>query len=261
MPTAAYTSGCTSDRIITYAACAVSDWLDEPLGRHIRATAFSSSSRAKRDVARLLDDVDPRDHPHHRLDPLVVHRLALPRSTGLLADQDPRRRHRHRARSAGRSSPVAGPAAGGPYAGTPNRPIDRPNIVECRHSSAISVSAKCVCGSGRVTGVDILEQQLHQHDLEPESDAGHRSDLVLAQLDALLLGQPVPQGRAESDIRSGRIAQSPGTSGAVPVQVDVGIVGVPGGRFQEPLATEPVSELRSGIVAVMDAPQTVCYQW
>jgi hypothetical protein len=86
---------------------------------------------------------------------------------------------------------------------------------------------------GRVLLVDLLEQHLHQEDFEPEPGRRDARDLVLAQLDALLGGQLVPEVGA---VQRGALVQDEALAldqGSRPVDVDVGVVELVRRRLQQ----------------------------
>jgi hypothetical protein len=81
---------------------------------------------------------------------------------------------------------------------------------------------------------DLFQQHLHEQDLEPQARGGDAGDLVLAELDALLAGQLVPQRRP---------VQRRTTLGEVllalehrrgPVDVEVRVVELARRRLQQP---------------------------
>jgi hypothetical protein len=188
----------------------------------------------ERDVPGLLYYVDPGDHPDQRLDPLVVHHVALPAIDRLLADQGGRVR-------TGTAQDARHQVAN--LAGSRSRPVRRDSEAPDRTTEHRRVPAlvgnlgELVLGSrgGRVVAVDVLEQQLHQDDLEPQADTRDRSDLVFGEQDLLFQTQGVPQRRAVERHPFGLHPPQTRDLRGVPVDVDVWVVGLLRGRLQESL--------------------------
>ena len=185
------------------------------------------------DVARLLHDVDAVDLAHQRLDALVVRLLALQAVEHLLGDED---------RAVGGRAPADDGEELAELADRLPRPVglDACRVDHAREHLGVAALVGHLgervlrAGRGRVLGVEVLEQALHEQDLEPQADRGDAAGLVLAELDALLGGEALPElGAVEGDPVLGHPDPVRHERG-VPVDVDRGVVGLLRRRLQEP---------------------------
>jgi hypothetical protein len=198
--------------------------------RHAARDLFAGEG----DVPRLLQHVDPVDHPDQRLDAVVVHLLALQPVEHLLGDQDRAvarravgdRRHQLRELPQPRHRAVGGAADPRRH---PREHRRVPAFVGDLGERELRVRGR------RVLLVDLLEQHLHQEDFEPQPGGRDAGDLVLAELDALLRRQLVPElGAVEGGalVRDETLALDQRRG---PVDVDVGVVELVRRRLEQPL--------------------------
>ena len=201
-------------------------------GRELRHAAGDLVA-GEGDVARLLHDVDAVDLAHQRLDALVVRLLALQAVEHLLGDED---------RAVGGRAPADDGEELAELADRLPRPVglDAGRVDHAREHLGVAALVGHLgervlrAGRRRVLGVEVLEQALHEQDLEPQADRGDAAGLVLAELDALLGGEALPElGAVEGDAVLGHPDTVRHERG-VPVDVDRGVVGLLRRRLQEP---------------------------
>jgi hypothetical protein len=192
------------------------------------------------DVARLLEHVDPIDHPDVRLHVLVVERLALQPVEQLLDQQRPtvgRRADRQQQRQVERLPEPPGRQVG-THTGTLDAATEHrgvPALVGHLGERVLRVPGS------RVALGDHLEQQVHQCHLGEDAVAGDADDLVLGQLEPLFGRHLLPhRGAVERDPVLGQVVLVVRQRGR-PVDVDLGVVGA-----RRRGAQEPVGDLLAG---------------